>query len=67
MSGATNSFGERIVRCPACGQVSVDAASNPYRPFCRARGKGLDRGAWAREGFGRPAVAPPDDDPFGDP
>jgi len=32
MSGATNSFGERIVRCPACGQDSVYAASNPYRP-----------------------------------
>jgi hypothetical protein len=62
-----NSLGERIVRCPACGGDSVYAASNPYRPFCGARCKGIDLGAWANEDFKLPADAPPDDDPFGDP
>ena len=46
-----NSIGERIVRCPACGQDSVYAASNPYRPFCSARCKGIDLGAWASESY----------------
>ena len=62
-----NSFGERIVRCPACRGDSVYAASNPYRPFCSARCKGIDLGAWASEGFKLPADSPPDDESFGDP
>ena len=31
--------------CPACGNDSVYAPSNPYRPFCSARCKGVDLGA----------------------
>lgn len=58
---------ERQVPCPACGQPSVFAPSNPYRPFCSARCKGIDLGAWANEEFRVPAEAPPDDEPFGDP
>ena len=67
MSAAEHKIGERIVRCPACGGDSVYAASNPYRPFCSARCKGIDLGAWASEEFRMPADAPPDDEPFGDP
>lgn len=63
----TNTSGERIVRCPACGQDSVYGPSNPYRPFCSARCKGIDFGAWASEEFRMPAEAPLDEDPFGDP
>ncbi|WP_219925043.1 DNA gyrase inhibitor YacG [Halomonas sp. ND22Bw] len=40
---------------------------NAYRPFCSARCKGVDLGAWASEEFRMPAEAPPDDEPFGDP
>jgi len=41
----------RIVRCPACGGDSLYAPANPYRPFCSARCKGIDLGAWASESF----------------
>lgn len=57
----------RTVACPACGQDSVYAPSNPYRPFCSARCKGIDLGAWASEQFRMPTDNPPDDEPFGDP
>lgn len=57
----------RIVRCPACGGDSVYAPSNPYRPFCSERCKGLDLGAWASESFRVPEETPPDDQNFGDP
>lgn len=57
----------RLVPCPACGKDSVFAPQNPYRPFCSARCKGVDLGAWASEQFRVPTEAPPDDLPFGDP
>lgn len=41
----------RHVRCPGCGGDSVYAASNPSRPFCSARCKNMDFGAWASESF----------------
>lgn len=44
----------RTVRCPACEGDSVYALSNPYRPFCCARCKGVDLGAWASEQFRLP-------------
>jgi len=50
--------GERIVRCPTCGGDSVYSERNPYRPFCSARCKGIDLGAWASEEFRMPAEAP---------
>jgi hypothetical protein len=52
----------RIVRCPACGGDSVYAASNVYRPFCSARCKGVDLGAWASEGYAFAAPPPREDD-----
>jgi endogenous inhibitor of DNA gyrase (YacG/DUF329 family) len=65
-TGSTESCTElamqRIVRCPACGGDSVYATSNPSRPFCSERCKGMDLGAWASESF-RVAAAPSPDDP----
>lgn len=57
----------RRVTCPSCGGDSVYAPTNPYRPFCSARCKNIDFGAWASENFRMPADAPPDDQDFGDP
>jgi endogenous inhibitor of DNA gyrase (YacG/DUF329 family) len=57
----------RIVPCPACGRDSRYAPDNPYRPFCSARCKGIDLGAWASEQFRVPTEGAPDDEPFGDP
>jgi endogenous inhibitor of DNA gyrase (YacG/DUF329 family) len=57
----------RTVRCPQCGGDSVYGPSNPYRPFCSDRCKGIDLGAWASESFRMEAETPPDDQPFGDP
>ncbi|PUE11725.1 DNA gyrase inhibitor YacG [Limnohabitans sp. T6-5] len=56
----------RKVRCPACGGISLYSSANPYRPFCSARCKGVDLGAWASEEFKLPDDTPPDDS-FGDP
>lgn len=50
----------RTVVCPACGGKSLYGPDNPSRPFCSARCKGLDLGAWASERFRMPAEAPPD-------
>lgn len=60
-------FDERIVRCPACGGDSVYGPDNIFRPFCSARCKGTDLGAWASEEFRMAADAPPDNEVFGDP
>lgn len=51
----------RSVRCPNCSGDSVYAASNAYRPFCSARCKGLDFGAWAGESFRLAADTEPDE------
>ncbi|QEA14043.1 DNA gyrase inhibitor YacG [Comamonas flocculans] len=55
------------VPCPTCGQPSLFAPSNRYRPFCSRRCRQIDLGAWAAEEFRVPSSAPPDDAPFGDP
>ena len=47
----------RTVSCPQCKGDSIYSPANAYRPFCGARCKGLDLGAWADEGF-RLAVDP---------
>lgn len=56
-----------VVACPTCGTRTEYARSNPWRPFCSQRCKGLDLGAWASEQFRVPVEAKPDDEPFGDP
>ena len=57
----------KIVNCPACGGPSVYAPSNLFRPFCSARCKNVDFGAWASEDFRLPADLTPDEGQFGDP
>ncbi len=59
-------FAPRKVRCPACAGMSLYSSANPYRPFCSARCKGVDLGAWASEEFKLPDETPLDE-PFGDP
>ncbi|MCL1825012.1 MAG: DNA gyrase inhibitor YacG [Betaproteobacteria bacterium] len=39
--------GKRLVRCPRCGEEIEWSGANPYRPFCSARCKQIDLGAWA--------------------
>ena len=56
----TRSDAPRLVRCPGCAGPSVYATDNPYRPFCSARCKNHDFGAWASEGYRVDAKADPD-------
>ena len=51
----------RTIRCPGCGGDSVYAVSNPYRPFCSARCKNGDFGAWASESYRVATGTAPDD------
>jgi uncharacterized protein len=57
-SGVT---GSRVIRCPGCGGPSVYSAANAYRPFCSARCKNNDFGAWASEGYSVGAEPDPED------
>jgi endogenous inhibitor of DNA gyrase (YacG/DUF329 family) len=57
----------RLVPCPTCAGDSAFNSTNVYRPFCSARCKGIDLGAWASESFRVPEDTPPDSDVFGDP
>ena len=41
----------KLVVCPTCGGDSIYAPSNEFRPFCSARCKNIDLGAWASEDF----------------
>jgi endogenous inhibitor of DNA gyrase (YacG/DUF329 family) len=41
----------RVVACPSCGRNVEWVAENRYRPFCSARCKGVDLGAWATEKY----------------
>ena len=50
----------RTIRCPGCGGPSVYSADNAFRPFCSARCKTHDFGAWASEGYAVPADPDPD-------
>jgi endogenous inhibitor of DNA gyrase (YacG/DUF329 family) len=51
----------RIVPCPSCGAESRFEPANVYRPFCSARCKGIDLGAWANEEHRLPDETPQDD------
>ncbi len=51
----------RTVPCPACGAASLYGPANPARPFCSARCKQLDLGAWASEQFRMAAKESADD------
>lgn len=41
----------RVVNCPTCRTPVEWVAANRYRPFCSARCKGADLGAWATEKY----------------
>lgn len=45
----------RIVRCPTCGKSSEYSPRNPDRPFCSARCRTTDLGAWAEGKYAVPA------------
>lgn len=51
----------RTVTCPSCRQPALYSEANRWRPFCSARCRGVDLGAWASEQFRVPAEAPPED------
>jgi len=51
----------REVLCPTCRQPTLFEPRNRWRPFCSARCRGLDLGAWANEDY-RVAATPPVDD-----
>ena len=42
---------KRWVRCPACGKQALYGPENPARPFCSARCRSVDLGAWASESY----------------
>ena len=46
----------RMVRCPQCGDESLWAPENPWRPFCSERCKRIDLGAWANEEYRVPGT-----------
>ncbi|MGE0358333.1 MAG: DNA gyrase inhibitor YacG [Burkholderiales bacterium] len=41
----------RRVACPGCGATAEYSPANPYRPFCSARCRQTDLGAWASEAY----------------
>ena len=58
----------RVIRCPGCGGPSIYDASNLFRPFCSARCKNNDFGAWASESYSVDADKPlPDPDADAEP
>jgi len=61
-SGSPSDTPARHVRCPNCGQSTLYAPTNPWRPFCSARCRGADLGAWATEDYRMPAAPPTDPD-----
>ncbi|MBP7353406.1 DNA gyrase inhibitor YacG [Comamonas sp. UBA7528] len=56
-----------VVNCPTCGQATLFARSNRFRPFCSERCKMIDLGAWGNEEFRVPVQTPPQDAQYGDP
>lgn len=52
----------KTVPCPACKGPSLYAPGNPYRPFCSARCRQIDLGAWASEAFKLPTADAPGDE-----
>ena len=55
----------RTVRCPSCGEPVEWVPENAFRPFCSARCKGLDLGAWAAEEYRIPGAEAPQAPPGG--
>ena len=53
----------RRASCPTCGKPAEHSPANPWRPFCCARCRSIDLGAWASEAYRIPAR----DDDAGEP
>ncbi|CAM5375462.1 DNA gyrase inhibitor YacG [Thauera mechernichensis] len=49
----------RTVNCPTCGKPVEWSKDSQHRPFCSARCRQIDLGAWASESY-RVPTAPPD-------
>jgi endogenous inhibitor of DNA gyrase (YacG/DUF329 family) len=58
---AEHSNSVKLVVCPTCGGDSVYSPANAFRPFCSARCKNIDLGAWASEDFRVPSKTLPED------
>ena len=52
----------RIVKCPQCGNPTLFAPENRWRPFCSERCKLIDTGAWASGAY----VVPGQEEPLSD-
>ena len=52
----------RFVPCPQCGRPVEWAATSRWRPFCSARCKMIDLGAWAAESYRVPVAQSPEPD-----
>ena len=50
----------RQVPCPACGEPALFSPDNRWRPFCSARCRQIDLGAWASERYRVAGATPPD-------
>jgi uncharacterized protein len=50
------------VVCPSCKESTEYSTENPHRPFCSARCRQLDFGAWATESYRVPVADSKDDD-----
>jgi endogenous inhibitor of DNA gyrase (YacG/DUF329 family) len=53
-----------VVNCPTCGKEVEWISTSRFRPFCSARCKEIDLGAWAAEKYtiGSEAPTEPHDD-----
>ncbi|MFM7632870.1 MAG: DNA gyrase inhibitor YacG [Betaproteobacteria bacterium] len=47
-----------VVDCPTCSAKVEWREENAYRPFCSARCKHIDLGAWAEEKYKIPGASP---------
>ena len=61
MNDSTGKSGACMIRCPGCGGQSVYSTSNAFRPFCSARCKNNDFGAWASGNYAVAAEPDPED------
>jgi endogenous inhibitor of DNA gyrase (YacG/DUF329 family) len=52
----------RVVPCPQCGRPVEWAPTSRWRPFCSARCKTIDLGAWAAETYRVPVAESPEPD-----
>ena len=58
MTPPDRTFNPTVVICPSCGGPSRYAPDNHDRPFCSARCRHIDLGAWASESFRVPTSPP---------